>query len=127
MMEIDPHYCDVIIDRYIAYKEADENVILVRDGKEVTYAKVKNIEKSKITFRNLLILYVRWAYNIFRKEGTMKRRDLIKNLEENGWELLRNGGDHDVYRKGNRREPVPRSREIKKGTAEKIIKRCGLK
>jgi mRNA interferase HicA len=57
----------------------------------------------------------------------MKRRDLIKKLEENGWKLLRHGGDHDVYNKGNRREPVPRSREIKQGTAENIMKRCGLK
>ena len=31
----------------------------------------------------------------------MKRRDLIKLLEKNGWTFKRAGGNHDVYVKGN--------------------------
>ena len=30
----------------------------------------------------------------------MKRRDLIKLLEKNGWTFLRNGGNHDIYTDG---------------------------
>ncbi len=45
----------------------------------------------------------------------MKRRDLIKLLESNGWWLLRNGSNHDIYTNGQRSEPIPRHGEIKKG------------
>ena len=27
----------------------------------------------------------------------MKRRDLIKLLEKNGWKFIRHGGKHDIY------------------------------
>lgn len=57
----------------------------------------------------------------------MKRRDLIKLLESNGWYLKRNGGNHDIYTNGKDTEPVPRSKEIKEMTAQGIIKRRGLK
>lgn len=30
----------------------------------------------------------------------MKRRDLIKKLENAGFKLARNGGNHDVYTRG---------------------------
>lgn len=55
----------------------------------------------------------------------MKRRDLIKLLEENGWYLKRNGGDHDIYAKGNKRIPVPRHKEINEQLAKSIIKNLG--
>jgi DNA modification methylase len=45
-MEIDPHYCDVIVDRYTASKESHKGVTLVRDGKKTAYSKVK-VEESK--------------------------------------------------------------------------------
>jgi len=57
----------------------------------------------------------------------MKRRDLIKLLEKNGWELVRSGGNHDIYKKGNHREVIPRHTEIKEALAKQIIKRNGLK
>jgi predicted RNA binding protein YcfA (HicA-like mRNA interferase family) len=56
----------------------------------------------------------------------MKRRDLIKLLVKNGWSLERSNGPHDIYRKGNEREPVPRHKEITENTAQAIIKRRGL-
>lgn len=28
----------------------------------------------------------------------MKRKDLIELLEQNGWYLKRNGGNHDIYK-----------------------------
>ena len=56
----------------------------------------------------------------------MKRRDLIKLLEKNGWYLKRNGGNHDLYTDGNRIEPIPRHPEIKERLAKFIIKKLGL-
>ena len=57
----------------------------------------------------------------------MKRRELIKLLERNGWTLLRNGASHDVYRKGDRMETIPRHSEIAENLAKAIIRRQGLK
>ena len=57
----------------------------------------------------------------------MKRRDLIKLLESNGWWLLRNGSNHDIYTNGQECETIPRHREIKENLARAIIKRRGLK
>ena len=42
----------------------------------------------------------------------MKRRDLIKKLENAGFKLARNGGNHDVYTRGKDIEQVPRHTEI---------------
>ena len=57
----------------------------------------------------------------------MKRRDLIKKLLDNGWWLLREGANHDIYTNGERSEPIPRHGEIKEMPANAIIKRQGLK
>lgn len=56
----------------------------------------------------------------------MKRRDLIKLLEKNGWYLLRSGANHDIYTNGQSMEPIPRHGEIKEALAKAIIKRQGL-
>lgn len=57
----------------------------------------------------------------------MKRRDLIKLFEKNGWWLLRSGGNHDIYTNGQQLEPVPRHGEIKENLAKAIIRRQRLK
>ena len=57
----------------------------------------------------------------------MKRRDLIKILENNGWWKLREGANHDIYTNGNKNEPIPRHIEINEMLAKAIIKRLGLK
>ena len=57
----------------------------------------------------------------------MKRRDLVKKLEANGWYKARSEGDHDIYTNGIRSEPIPRHKEINEITADKILKRAGLK
>lgn len=57
----------------------------------------------------------------------MKRRDLIALLERNGWKYVRDGGNHDVYKKGEQLEAVPRHRELSEGLAKAIIRRRGLK
>lgn len=37
--EISPHYCDVIINRYVNYT-GNYGVTCIRDGKELTYAEL---------------------------------------------------------------------------------------
>lgn len=56
----------------------------------------------------------------------MKRRDLVKLLERNGWRLVRTGGNHDIYSDGVRFEPIPRHRDINEKLSKVIIRRCGL-
>lgn len=38
----------------------------------------------------------------------MKQRDLIKKLEAAGFVLERHGGNHDIYRRGNDTEKIPK-------------------
>lgn len=56
----------------------------------------------------------------------MKRSDLIRLLEQNGWTLARNGSNHDIYTNGVRKETIPRHREIPEGLAKTILKRAGI-
>jgi len=57
----------------------------------------------------------------------MKRRDLVKLLEKNGWWFKRDGGNHDIYTDGKNCEPISRQKEINENVARAIIKRQGLK
>ncbi|HSN86290.1 MAG TPA: type II toxin-antitoxin system HicA family toxin [Thermoanaerobaculia bacterium] len=52
----------------------------------------------------------------------MKRRDLIRHLESQDCELLREGSRHSVYvnRKARKTSTVPRHREINDFLARKI-------
>jgi len=54
----------------------------------------------------------------------MKRRELVKRIEDFGCELLRHGGKHDIYHnpKTGATQPVPRHREINEKLARKIIR-----
>lgn len=57
----------------------------------------------------------------------MKRRELVKTLTDNGYELYRHGSNHDIYRKGKIKIAVPRHTEIIEDTARDILKEAGLK
>ncbi|MFQ5688633.1 MAG: type II toxin-antitoxin system HicA family toxin, partial [Candidatus Scalindua sp.] len=52
----------------------------------------------------------------------MKRKDLIRHLEKNGCEFLREGGNHTVYvnRMERKVSTIPRHREIDKNLAKRI-------
>ena len=54
----------------------------------------------------------------------MKRRDLIRHLEQHGCEFLREGGNHTIYlnRRARTVSSVPRHREIFDFLARKICK-----
>ncbi len=58
----------------------------------------------------------------------MKRKDLVRHLEKNGCELLREGGKHTVYvnRMGKKVSTVPRHREIDENLAKRICKDLGI-
>jgi len=55
----------------------------------------------------------------------MKRRDLIRRLEELGCVLVRHGAKHDFYTNFNTRQsqPVPRHNEINERLARSIIRK----
>ena len=57
----------------------------------------------------------------------MKRKDLVKLLENNGWRILREGANHTIYTNGKKCEPVPRHSELNEMLAKAIIKRKNLK
>lgn len=59
----------------------------------------------------------------------MKRRDIIRILEANGWRFKREGHDHDIYWNDKARRPVPvkRHREIPDKEASKIFSEAGIK
>ena len=58
----------------------------------------------------------------------MKRKDLIRHLEKNGCEFLREGANHTVYvnRSEKKVSTIPRHREIDKNLAKKICKDLGI-
>lgn len=68
------------------------------------------------------------AYNTSKiGVGEMKRRDLIKKLENSGWWLAREGSNHTIYTNGKQSLPIPRHKEINEITAMKILKKAELK
>jgi len=58
----------------------------------------------------------------------MKRRELIRQLEQAGCVLLRPGSRHDIYvnPKNGLKQPVPRHREVDNALAKHIRKYLGL-
>jgi DNA modification methylase len=44
MMELDEKYVDVIMQRYVNFKESDEDVYLIRDGQRYTYQQVLEMQ-----------------------------------------------------------------------------------
>lgn len=54
----------------------------------------------------------------------MKRRDLLRHLEEHGCELLREGGNHTgyIHRLAQKTSTIPRHREINEFLARKICR-----
>ena len=57
----------------------------------------------------------------------MKRKELIRLLERNGWQFEREGRKHTVYAKGKEEEFVPRHREVDEDLARGIVRRRKLK
>lgn len=58
---------------------------------------------------------------------SVKRRDLIKHFEENGFYLLREGKKHSIYTDNEKIVPVKRHRTIDRITANELCKQAGMK
>ena len=59
----------------------------------------------------------------------MKRRDLIRKIEEEGAIFIRHGGKHDWYQNPQTKmaQPVPRHSEINEMLARSIVKKLSAK
>jgi len=57
---------------------------------------------------------------------SIKRRDLIRYLEENGFQIIREGGNHTIYSNGIKVIPIKRHRQFDRITANEICKQAGL-
>ena len=57
----------------------------------------------------------------------MKRRELIKKLLDVGFVFDRHGGNHDIYKRWDDEEMVPRHREINENLAKSIIRKWTIK
>ena len=58
----------------------------------------------------------------------MKRRALVRHLEQHGCELLREGANHSIFvnRPASKTSAVPRHTEINDDLAKKICKDLGV-
>lgn len=56
----------------------------------------------------------------------MKRRQVVKMLEKAGFVFERHGSGHDIYRRGNDEEVIPRHREINERLAKAILRKWGI-
>lgn len=58
---------------------------------------------------------------------SVKRRDLIKYMEEQGFYILREGSKHTIYTNNNKIIPIKRHRVLDRITANELCKQAGLK
>jgi len=58
---------------------------------------------------------------------SVKRRDLVRYLEENGFSLLREGKNHSIYTNNKKTIPVKRHKYLDRITANELCKQAGLK
>lgn len=58
---------------------------------------------------------------------SVKRRDLIRYLENNGFYLLREGGNHSIYTNQEKTIPIKRHKIFDRITTNQICKQAGLK
>ena len=57
---------------------------------------------------------------------SVKRRDLVRHLEQNGFYLLREGANHSIYTNGNKVIPVKRHKQLDRITANEICKQGSI-
>ncbi len=57
---------------------------------------------------------------------SVKRRDLVKYLEQHGFSLLREGKKHAIYTNGETTIPVKRHLRFDRITANQLCKQAGL-
>jgi mRNA interferase HicA len=58
---------------------------------------------------------------------SVKRRDLIRYLEQQGFYILREGSNHAIYTNGTKIIPIKRHRQFDRITANELCKQAGIK
>jgi predicted RNA binding protein YcfA (HicA-like mRNA interferase family) len=58
---------------------------------------------------------------------SVKRRELVRYFEENGFYLLREGGNHSIYTNQDKTIPIKRHKTLDRITANALCKQAGLK
>jgi len=58
---------------------------------------------------------------------SVKRRDLVRYLEENGFVLIREEKNHSIYTNDKKTIPVKRHKTFDRITANELCKQAGLK
>ena len=58
---------------------------------------------------------------------SVKRKDLIRYLEQNNFYLLREGANHSIYTNNRKTIPVKTHRTLDRITANELCKQAGLK
>ena len=58
---------------------------------------------------------------------SVKRKELIRYLEQNDFYLLREGANHSIYSNNHKTIPVKRHRTLDRITANELCKQAGLK
>ena len=56
----------------------------------------------------------------------MKQRDLIKKFTDAGFRFDRHGGSHEIYKRGDDEEQIPRHKEVNEKLARALIRKWGL-
>jgi len=57
---------------------------------------------------------------------SVKRRDIVRYLEKNGFYLLREGGKHSIYTNGKKVIPVKRHKNFDRITANELCKHAAI-
>jgi len=57
---------------------------------------------------------------------SVKRRDLIRYFEKQGFRLLREGANHSIYTNGKKVIPVKRHKQLDRITANELCKQAEL-
>jgi predicted RNA binding protein YcfA (HicA-like mRNA interferase family) len=57
---------------------------------------------------------------------SVKRRELIRYFEGNGYRLLREGANHSIYTDGTKAIPIKRHNQLDRITANELCKQAGL-
>jgi mRNA interferase HicA len=57
---------------------------------------------------------------------SVKRADIVRLLELNGFRLVREGGNHSIYSNGEKTIPVKRHSRFDRTTANELCKQAGL-
>jgi predicted RNA binding protein YcfA (HicA-like mRNA interferase family) len=58
---------------------------------------------------------------------SVKRRDLVRYLKDNGFVLLREGKNHSIYTNDKKTIPLKRHSTFDRITANELCKQAGLK